>query len=71
MREFNVEAKCPKCGHDIVTAYYHPDYRQDTRYSSLSEAGATEYIERDCQRCRFRWAEAVLGNAPDGRFRAA
>lgn len=60
MEKFNPASRCPKCDNDVATSTYYPGYQEDDRWTRLSEAGAGEYIERECQLCGYRWAQAVL-----------
>jgi hypothetical protein len=55
-------ARCPKCGYDSVSTEYRPPLganavlRQDGR---LVRGPLPERQERECDRCRYTWDEAV------------
>jgi hypothetical protein len=62
------EATCPKCGHDQSTVRY------SNGRSSWSggcygcpQEGRSEHLDRRCERCCYRWAEAVIAPAEQAR----
>ncbi len=61
---FDPEVTCPKCGHDYVTVR-HSNGRQRLSWgggcSGCPQEGCGEHLDRQCQRCGYRWAEAVIG----------
>ncbi len=54
---FSDSSKCQKCGHADV-AVLHNGGVQYTPYSGI------EYIARTCNRCKFKWKELPLDQAP-------
>lgn len=64
MPPFDAASICPKCGHDKVNTVY-----QESRHPSCDDFcrdKLPERLERWCDRCRYRWAEACIDAAsPD------
>jgi len=57
---FNAEATCPKCGHDTVKALYRRSACWSGSECPVDWHAPIEHLDRVCQRCFYRWAEAVL-----------
>lgn len=59
MKPYDRDAKCPKCGHDLIKATYH---------SGIMGGGSVcppqEHMHRAC-RCGYHWAEAPLDAKAD------
>lgn len=64
---FDPDAPCPKCGHDQISTDYHgatcdrwpgtcPVHMELSRPACCT----AEHLHRWCDRCKFRWAEAVI-----------
>lgn len=63
MNPLNVNAPCPKCGHDDVRMIYvqtHTSWESYPACGLSSNAKYREHIDRVCQRCRYGWAEEPL-----------
>ena len=50
--KYNPDARCPKCGHNIVTT----EYWQAKDYGKIRD----EHFVRICMRCGYGWREACL-----------
>lgn len=51
--------RCPKCGYNSISQTYR--YPQCYR---IIEAAYVEHIEKECNRCRYVWAEKVKEPSP-------
>lgn len=73
-RDYDPEAKCPKCGYEKVRTLYEPvvhwaDYSRDR-----DRMPTGEHLRRVCERCGYFWpercvkpvADMVVDNQPDG-----
>lgn len=61
MNQYNPDAKCPKCGSNIVKIYYH----NQSCHGHNNEYGVcynikTEHMLRRCDCCGYDWLEASL-----------
>ncbi len=64
MKDFNPEAKCPKCGFDDINTQYFPridwisccDYSRTYNEKQLLK----EHLKRYCTRCHFAWPENII-----------
>jgi hypothetical protein len=62
---FDPDARCPKCDADTVLTAWHPGTGFATEYGCaavllLHTSYPPEHHCRTCQRCHYRWPEAVL-----------
>lgn len=61
---FNPEAACPKCGHaDVSVLYQDSGCPYPYTCGEMAPFGS-EHLDRTCQRCHHRWAEAVIEQEP-------
>lgn len=64
---FSAESRCPKCGHDdIGTAYRRSAYDCPYGRKCGASMGEGEHLDRNCRRCHYQWAEAVIAQAVEG-----
>jgi hypothetical protein len=75
--DYNPEARCPKCGYDLVKTRYvwshiHPDFFTRARKMIALDPSTgkplyekpsivPEHLERVCVRCSYTWSENVIG----------
>jgi hypothetical protein len=59
------DAPCPKCGHPITGTRYCVNARPSGPGEACSPIGynKAEHLDRECDRCRYEWAEQVLASA--------
>lgn len=61
MNLFEPNAKCPKCGHDVVRTYYcrgsKYSYFASPCYDQRAEG---EHLHRHCERCAYAWLEQCI-----------
>lgn len=58
---YNSEATCPKCGHGKSTVRYSNGRSSwNGGCSACSQQGRGEHLDRQCERCSYRWSEAVI-----------
>lgn len=57
------DAVCVKCGYDQASTVYVPRsvVAWDDRITVANAPAHDEYLRRECLRCGYQWAEAVLG----------
>jgi len=70
MREFSVDATCPKCGFYWDDQGYNPPYteykvgifneeKQENWFDNICD-GNREYLMRTCCRCEYKWQEKCI-----------
>lgn len=61
---YDPEAKCPKCGHDVVSTVYCTStpygHVQTLNYPGEVCIEKVEHHHRRCQRCSYAWVEDVV-----------
>lgn len=64
MKPFDPDAKCPKCGGDVIRTNYH----QELAYFKTTRCGLgfREHMHRQCAGCGYEWDEAPLDAARKG-----
>lgn len=62
LQPLNLEATCPKCGHDDIGVSYHRLWPYQPGCDCFGR-GRMEHMRRDCRRCHYDWAEACLADA--------
>ncbi len=63
LKKLDLNAKCPKCGNEDVSVYYHDGYfvGRTSACEFGSDVNRKEHMHRVCKRCHFEWLEACLG----------
>jgi ssDNA-binding Zn-finger/Zn-ribbon topoisomerase 1 len=62
LEPFDPERRCPKCGHDTI----HTQYSNGRTFSwkggcyDCPRERDGEHLDRRCERCSYRWSEAVV-----------
>ena len=62
----NLEAKCPKCGHDVIVTQYH---ERESIWNEKLDYGTGEHMDRTCGRCKDTWYEECLDAQDNGGAR--
>ncbi len=57
MQNYNPEAKCEKCGHDVVNTIHAKEIKYDLNDKIIHDI---EYLSRCCQRCFYKWKENTI-----------
>lgn len=60
---FKPDATCPKCGHEAVHTAYRPGGQSDWM-DPIEHRGQERHV-RTCNRCHYKWCEAVIPTPAD------
>lgn len=67
LENFCEKSACPKCGHDKVAVKHCKGCVWSGGGCPSEMSGSyEEHLDRTCERCGYVWAQAVLGQKPDG-----
>jgi len=60
MKQYNPDAKCPKCGNGVTNDKYREKERCATPDDITDVTVTLEHIERTCLNCGYSWDELPL-----------
>ena len=64
MKDFDPNAKCPKCGYEEINTNYFEKVEWvsscDTCRTYNGKQVVKEHLKRMCTRCHFTWPENIL-----------
>lgn len=58
-KEFDYQAKCPKCNHDDVSVWFFRGNGHLSLNNDIDVLGK-EALVRNCMRCTYRWLEKCI-----------